>query len=154
MTYQLLSTEPRSRVGIEANDVLARNVRGEREPSFTRVQFGENDLLLGILHFHVHANARCRGQVCIRGCIEQFHFVLANHECLIGYFLDEAFTFRFTYVKVERVRREQQLKGNEDDTEVKLISHVSISKTTTCCFSPETKEKTPMSMMIKNNTSR
>lgn len=76
-SYQLASTEPLGRVGVETNDVLSRRVGREAEATLRAVHLGEDRLILGVPDLDVHANARARHHeaACLR--VKQLTFVVS-----------------------------------------------------------------------------
>lgn len=108
MNPQLSTAEPRRGIGMEADDVFAWEVTGERESALRAVLLGQEHFVVRIPDLDVHSNAGTRGQVIVNTPIEQLHFVVANEYGFVGDFFDETFLFSFSDMKVKAPSRRNQ----------------------------------------------
>ena len=112
-SHQLRAREPLCRVGVEANDVLARGVRGEGPAALARVHLGQDDLVVRVAYLHVHPDARAGGGKSVGARIVQLHLVVADDHGLVGDLLDEALALRLGDVEVQGRGQRQQAQQSK-----------------------------------------
>lgn len=83
--------------------MFSRGVGGEGPPAFAAVDFGQDDLVVGITDFNMHANLGAGGSKAIGPGIVQLQLVITNNHGFFWDLLDKTFSFRFGDVKVQSV---------------------------------------------------
>ena len=76
---ELRAGEPLGGVAVEADDMLARALRGEGELALAAVHLAHDDLVLGVPDLHVHPNLGAGGGEAVGAGVVQLRLVVGRH---------------------------------------------------------------------------